>query len=122
MLEDEVIGLSSYYSVAKVHVLELEVELLGLDGLNRGLEVVPLLARDTHLGALDARLHFELLVLDPLHDGAGVIAVDALFDRDADLRSALARRLDLARLDVLEAHLALYELLFDDVEHRLHAV
>src|SRR4051794_36529458 len=96
--------------LAEVHELELDVEVLAAEGRDAGLEIVSLLAGHAELLLLDAGLHLELLVLDPLEDRAGVVLIDPLGDLREDLGAALAGRLHLADVEVLERDLPLHEL------------
>jgi hypothetical protein len=63
--------LNANLSIAKVHVLQWLVDLEALDQIDYFLQIVPLLAGDAQLIALDRRLHFHFCALDLLDDPLG---------------------------------------------------
>src|SRR3984885_235839 len=104
---------------AVVGELESEVEVLGLEQADDGLQVVLFLRRDPQLLALDLRSDpARPLVPDDLGDLLRVLLGDALLedDRDAVLLAGPPR---LGRVQVLEGDPPLDELVLEDVEDRL---
>src|ERR1019366_9011666 len=69
-------------SIAKILELQRDVGDGFLDELDRSLQVVLLCAGDAHRGALNARLHLQLVVLDQLDDFFGLLRLDAVLDLD----------------------------------------
>src|SRR6185437_6070163 len=111
-----------YPSSAVVGELDGEVEVLGLEQADHGLQVVPALGRHAQLLALHLGLHaLRALVPDDLGHLLGVVLGDALLqsDRDAVL---LAGHLGLRRVEVLERDAALDELLLEHVEDGARAL
>src|SRR5262249_42240725 len=99
--------------------LQGEVEVLGLEQADDGLQVVLLLGRHPELFALDLRAHpAGPLVPDDLGDRLRVLLGDALLQGDGDA-VLLAGHLRVGGVEVLEGDLALDELLLEDVEDGL---
>src|SRR5262252_8195265 len=99
--------------------LQGEVEVLGLEQADDGLQVVLFLRRHPEFLALDLRAHpAGPLVPDDLGDLLRVLLGDALLQGDGDA-VLLAGRLGLGGVEVLEGDLALYEFLLEDVEDGL---
>src|SRR5579883_1469474 len=67
-------------SVAEVVELQRQIELRAAQQLDRGLQVVALLAGDPHLLALNAGLHLELRVLDETRDLPAGLRIDPLLE------------------------------------------
>src|SRR5215831_15911764 len=107
--------------LAVIDELQGQVELLALEQADDLLKVILLLGRDAKLLALhlspDA---LRALLPDDLRDLPGVVLRDAFLEshREAVL---LARGLGLARIEDLERHGALDELVLEHVEHRVGA-
>src|SRR6185503_17150250 len=76
--------------------LHVDAEVGVLQHLDDGLQVVPVLARDPDLLALDGGLDLELAALDDLHDFAGLLRGDALLQADDLPRRAAQGLLDRA--------------------------
>src|SRR5579883_427957 len=106
-------------SIAEVDVLQRLLELERAQALDRGLQVVALLAGDAQLVALNRRLHFELAVLDLAHEALAELLVDALLQEDR-LPQAVARGL-LGRLELESAgvDLAPRQVDFEELVHLL---
>src|SRR6516164_4479626 len=107
---------------AVVGELQGEVEVLGLEQADDGLEVVLLLRRDPEFLALDLGTDAAgALVPDDLGDLLRVLLGDALLqaDRDAVLLAGCPR---LGRVQVLERDAALDQFFLEDVEDGLSAL
>src|SRR5258705_5432580 len=75
-------------SVAEVHELHGDVQVLAAQELHDGLQVVALLAGDPHLLALDRRLDLELRLLHQLDDLARLVGRDPALQVELLLRRA----------------------------------
>src|SRR5215472_1080299 len=108
--------------LAVIDELQGQVELLALEQADDLLKVILLLGRDAKLVTLhlspDA---LRTLVPDDLRDLPGVVLRDAFLEphREAVL---LARGLGLARIEDLERHRALDELVLEHVQHSVGAL
>src|SRR3954454_22067410 len=101
---------------AIVGELQGDAEVLGLEQVDHGLQVVLLLAGDPQLVALDLGLHaLRALVADLLADRLGLVGLDPLDHLAVDL-VRLARLPRLAGLQRLQRDVALDQLLLEDVE------
>src|SRR5207245_2398664 len=102
--------------------LKWDAEVLGLDGLNDGLEVVLLLSRDPELVSLNMRLDLDPGLLDQFHQIAGLLVGDAPIDveglPDGSTRGGLHRPIR----ERLQGQLAPHELLPQDLTGRLETI
>src|SRR5262244_97059 len=99
--------------------LKRDAEVLGLDEGDHGLEVIAVLAGDTHLLLLDRSLGLDLGVLDDAHDLLGLLHGNTILEGDALAQGAPRRRLRVLDGQRLEIDDATVELGLEDVEHGL---
>src|SRR4051794_37699234 len=103
---------------AIVGELQGDAEVLGLEQVDHGLQVVLLLAGDPQLVALDLGLYaLRALVADLLADRLGLVGLDPLEDLAVDL-VGLARLPRLAGVQRLQRDVPLDQLLLEHVERR----
>src|ERR1051326_783025 len=102
-------------STAVVGELQRDPEVALAHQRDRLLQLVLVTAGDAHLIALDRRLHFQLGVLDLLHDRLRLLGFDPLHDLDVLPHRAARGLLDLAVVERLERDVALDELRLQDV-------
>ena len=107
---------------AVVRELERDAEVVCLDGRDGLLQVVLALAEHADLVALDLRLDLDPARLHELRDLLGLLLGDAGHDRDRLAHVALRGGVDLAFGERLQRHVALHDLLFQDLERGLEPV
>src|SRR5438876_3310873 len=105
-------------SVTEVREPHGDAEVVLAEQRHDRLQLVPLLAADPHLVALDRHLHLELRVFHQLHDLARLVRGDALLEVDLLLGGAGRPRLWRAELQRAQRHLPLPHLLAHDVGER----
>src|SRR5207245_5710801 len=78
----QTLGAPTVSDAAIIRELERDAEVLVLQHRDDLLQIVAVLAGDTHLVFLDRGLHADLAVLDKAHDLLGALDRDALLARD----------------------------------------
>src|SRR6185436_2575379 len=106
-------------SLPVVGELHVDAEVGVLQHPHDGLEIVPVLARDADLLALDGGLDLELAALDDLHDLARLLRGDALLQGDGLARGPAQGLLDRAEGQRLQGDVALDQAPLEDVPHGL---
>src|SRR4051794_35108000 len=110
-------------SIPEIRELQGDAEVLLLQRRDHRLQVVSLLAGHPHLLALGLRRDaLGAFALDEAVDGPGLIGADARLDGDGLPDGALGRLLDLSVVERLERHVALDELLLEDLHDRFQPV
>src|SRR4029453_19534040 len=89
-------GLTAAIALPVVGELHVDAQIGAFQQPDHALQVVPVLAADPELIALDRGLDLELAALDQLHDLARLVRRDPLLERDLLPRGAAERLLELA--------------------------
>src|SRR5205823_2736180 len=105
--------------IAKILKLQRDRELFGSHGCNHRLQIIPALAVDADLFALDLGRYLQFALANETGDLLGDGLLDALIDFYYLAGMAERRNVWLAALDVLEADLAFGQFAHDDFDQRL---